>query len=172
MNFITPTPKNKYMSSSKYRTDIRLLLSEFWKQFRDAVLERINRFLNPLPPYVSQYSLRTEIDHAQIRTMLADASKHCQHLKGNRFGAKSREFINCTDYNVSIFKFIDGKMRIRCNTCGQKWFPGDEHWEAAMVMVRQSSNHMASSETFLLKRGDSSLPSEETLHGKTLRGME
>jgi hypothetical protein len=47
MSFIVPTPKNKYLSSSKYRTDIRLLLSEFWKQLRDAVFERVDRFLNP-----------------------------------------------------------------------------------------------------------------------------
>lgn len=99
-------------------------------------------------PYVSRYSLRSSLEDAALRAFLKIKPRDCSHLKGgfNR-GRGSR-----ADYNVSLFTFITGKRRVRCNSCGQKWFEGRKGWEEAIRMVNLSTNSPASSEGPIIKR--------------------
>jgi hypothetical protein len=92
-------------------------------------------------PIVTGYSRRTEAEHALIRELIKVNPKDCTHQKGGRTQSRYKK-----DYNVSLFTFIDGTRRVRCLTCGQKWFEGDKGWDEALRMATQSTNAQASSE--------------------------
>ena len=92
-------------------------------------------------PYVSRYSLRSELEQSALRSFLKIDPKKCDHLKGG-FGKR----VGRLDYNVSLFTFATGVQRIRCNSCGKKWFKGKPGWADAVQMLECSSNCPASSE--------------------------
>jgi hypothetical protein len=87
--------------------------------------------------------------------------RDCSHLKGG----PNRNRLSRKDYNVSKHTFIDCTVRIRCLTCGMKWFKDDtrsilirngkEHinhtglgWTDALKMVEDSTNTPSASEHF------------------------
>ena len=93
------------------------------------------------PP--SAYSRRTFEEHQHIRDRIKVDPKDCTHQKGGR---DRRIRYSRNDYNVSMMTFIDGTQRVRCLTCGQKWFKGDKGWAEAIRMAYESTNRQTSSE--------------------------
>jgi hypothetical protein len=93
------------------------------------------------PP--SAYSRRTFEEHQHIRDRIKVDPKDCDHTKGGR---DRRIRYSRNDYNVSMMTFIDGTQRVRCLTCGQKWFESDKGWAEAIRMVSESTNRQTSSE--------------------------
>lgn len=90
-----------------------------------------------------------------------EAQKNCKHLKGG----SSRKRGQQKDFNLYSHTFTDGKVVIKCNSCGAKWFEGDTteylhrngnsipNWTKigyteAVYMLEESSNKPSSSEIF------------------------
>lgn len=91
----------------------------------------------------SAYERRTDKEHAEIRARIKVDPKDCNHAKGGP--TWNSPYIG--DYNLSLFTFIDGTQRIRCLTCGQKWFKGDKGWKEMYEKAQQrSTNKEGSSE--------------------------
>ena len=86
--------------------------------------------------YVPRYYSRTVTDHDDIRRRIAINPAVCKHLKGGRFRRRNA----VKDYNVSHHRFIDGTERIRCHSCGTKWFSTDANWNEALAMTEGSTN--------------------------------
>lgn len=123
----------KVLRSSFQRT-IRALKEEL--KFQRLYLSVVGR------KYVPMYSKRSAEMHKIIRARLRINPKNCSHLKGRVAGFRK-------DYNLSYFIFPDGVHRIRCLSCGRKWFKTDSDWEEALEMFYHSTNGTASSEILL-----------------------
>jgi hypothetical protein len=79
----------------------------------------------------------------------------CTHLKGavatrwgvDKYGGPKPVSHCCKDYNVSCHTFINGTVVIKClYNCGFESRPGDENWEEAERMFKESTNDSTSSE--------------------------
>lgn len=97
------------------------------------VPKRLIRKQTPVP-YVAQYDIRTEAEHAAIRKSIQKNPDTCLHLKGGRVPGPS------VDYNISCFTFINGSTQIKCLSCRRVWTPGSPDWKEAQRMVSNSTN--------------------------------
>jgi hypothetical protein len=121
--------------------------------FYDSLIEKAENDLSQLR-YDLSMVLNIEARNRQWAKMDPDVLKalrtlksqdKCSHLKGaGHVGIGPG--ICPKDYNVSKFIFPTGLVRIRCNGCGKKWFPGDADWALAVMMTENSTNTAASSE--------------------------
>ena len=106
-----------------------------------ALKEFIRKF------YIPRYQIRTPKEHEEIRKKVSKNPSSCKHLKG---GARHNPTYYSSDYykdyNVSLFTFNTGRKRIRCNSCGKKWFDDEPEWAEACKMVESSTNTPASCE--------------------------
>jgi hypothetical protein len=118
---------------------------EEWIRFKNFINAEKQRkaFVEYWKNYVPQYSRRTEAEHTACRRRATTSPSVCQHRKG--FHRRPRSVVK--DYNVSFHRFIDGTERIRCLSCGKKWFPSDADWQQALNMVEDSTNTRTASET-------------------------
>lgn len=117
------------------------ILSRQWASFKKewSAWLVVRSLKDGLKKYVPKYALRHGGEHDEIRRMIRPIPP-CQHLKGGRRPALVK------DYNVSKHIFIDGTVRIICNSCRKKWFKESTDWIEAERMVRESSNRMSRSE--------------------------
>ena len=123
--------------------------SVFFKQLIFGIKREYKAFLkleelrNVRNEYVPKYGLRTEQEHEIIRRNLRVKfdPKNCDHLKGDPFKSRFSR-----DYNMSLHTFPDGTRRVRCLSCGRKWFSADSNWLDALKMVNRSTNSPSGSE--------------------------
>lgn len=97
--------------------------------------------------------------------------KNCKHLKGGASRKRGQQ----KDHNLFSHTFADGKVFIKCNSCGAKWFEGDTAeylqrggnaipnwtrigWVEATYMLEESSNKPSSSEIFRKTKTNVTVP--------------
>jgi len=135
-------PHRSFISGKKKYVDLLKVTRNFLILFGKDLWERVYDFFNKPQPYVSQYSLRTEAEHALIRARLKRDPRNCTHEKGGpQLWRRPWK-----DYNVSQHTFTNNVTRVRCNSCGKRWYAGRPGWDEALSMVDQSTNHPSASE--------------------------
>jgi len=97
--------------------------------------------------------------------------KNCKHLKGGASRKRGQQ----KDYNLYAHTFTDGKIYIKCNSCGAKWYEQDTveylhrngnaipnwtraGWLEATIMLEESSNKSSSSEQFRRTKVGGTIP--------------
>jgi len=121
-----------FQESQRDLTEQLNQIKEYDKYFKES--QKLIKTL--LDRYIPNYERRTEKEHGEIRKRIKVDPSECEHLKGGSFRRPSTH----KDFNVSYHIFAGGVERIRCLSCGQKWFSDDPCWNEALVMVKHSTN--------------------------------
>jgi hypothetical protein len=104
-----------------------------------------------VPADKTTYQFQVEILKRQLK---------CSHRKGEIWQAATPNTAGCEkkprvifplppfrfDFNVGMHTFPDHHQEIWCMTCKRRWKSGDPDFDAAMEMVRNSSNKPSASE--------------------------
>lgn len=102
-------------------------------------------------PDISRYGQRTVQEHAALREFITPKIGECPHLK-NHFKNGSTRWPRpksiSKDYNLSKHTFVDGTTRIRCLSCGQKWFKDDKDFKKMVDLHDNESSNWASSSEY------------------------